>query len=258
MSDTNTAKTGAPVIDEAGRAHLNSMHRLGRVGIACAFVIMLGIPAVTGIYFNAMPTILQVLTTAAALLALFVPGAFSETIAYSPTLGSAYYLSQITGNISNLKFPVAKSALQILDVEEGTEDADIVCSIAVSVSSFVTIAVIVLGVILLQPLRPVLNLPVFKLASGNIVPALFGSIIVGAFGSQLGGGIRAQGRYKGAVLPVIILVAVYLVIAYGFKNPSGFGLYQGFVMLALIPIVWFSNKWLYKTGQIKVLLPGEK
>jgi hypothetical protein len=35
-------------------------------------------------------------------------------------------------------------------------------------------------------------------------------------------------------------------------------LYQGFLMLALIPIAWFGHKWLYKSGQIKVLLPGEK
>ncbi|MDR0723091.1 MAG: hypothetical protein LBF75_09940, partial [Treponema sp.] len=138
------------VMDPDSKAHLDAMHRLGRMGIVCAIIIMLGIPAAAGIYFNAMPPILQILTTAVGLLALFVPSAFSETIAYSPILGSSYYLAQITGNISNLKLPVAKTALQILDVEEGTEDADIVTSIAVSVSSFVTIAVIVAGVILLQ------------------------------------------------------------------------------------------------------------
>jgi hypothetical protein len=36
-----------------------------------------------------------------------------------------------------------------------------------------------------------------------------------------------------------------------------FSLYQGFVMLILIPLAWFSNKWLYKKGQIQVFLPGE-
>lgn len=256
MSDTK--EQSALLMDPAGRTHLNEMHRLGRIGIACAFIIMIGIPTITGIYFNAMPTVLQIFATAVGLLALFVPGAFSETIAYSSTLGSSYYLSQITGNISNLKLPVAKTALQMLDIEEGTEDADIVCSIAVSVSSFVTIAVIVLGVILLQPLRPVLSLPVFKLASGNIVPALFGSLIVGSFGSNLGGGIKCRGRYKGTILPFVIIAALYLLTVYVLKQPAAFGLYQGFVMLALLPVAWFSNKWLYKSGQIKVTLPGEE
>jgi hypothetical protein len=248
----------ALTMDPDSRAHLNSMHRLGRIGIVGAIIVMLGIPTVAGIYFSAMPTILQILATAVGLLALFVPGAVSETIAFSPILGSSYYLAQITGNISNLKLPVAKTALQILDVEEGTEDADIVTSIAVSVSSFVTIAVIVIGVILLQPLRPVLQMPVFKLASGNIVPALFGSLIVGSLSSQLGGGITCQGRWKGAAILFVIVAVVYLVVVYGMKNAMGFALYQGFLMLALIPIGWFANKWMYKTGQIKVLLPGEK
>jgi hypothetical protein len=256
MSDTTD--TNALTADPASRAHINAMHRLGRCGIVCAIIIMLGIPTVTGIYFNAMPTFLQVMSTAVGLLALFVPGAFSETIAYSPILGSSYYLSQITGNITNLKLPVAKTALQLMDVEEGTEDADIVTSIAISVSSFVTITVIVIGVLLLQPLRPVLSLPVFKLAAANIVPALFGSLTIGALGSQLGGGISCSGRIKGCVPPFIIVAAAYLIIVYGLKNPMIFALYQGFLMLILIPVVWFSNKWLYKSGHIKVFLPGEK
>jgi hypothetical protein len=30
------------------------------------------------------------------------------------------------------------------------------------------------------------------------------------------------------------------------------------MMMALIPVAWFGHKWMYKTGRIKVLLPGEK
>jgi hypothetical protein len=258
VKETGTTEKNAAVMDPDSRAHLNAMHRLGRIGIVGAAIIMLGIPTVMGIYFNAMPTLLQVLTTAVGLLALFVPAAFSETIAYSPILGSSYYLAQITGNISNLKLPVAKTALQILDIEEGTEDADIVTSITVSVSSFVTIAVIVIGVILLQPLRPVLASPIFKQASGSIVQALFGSLIVGAMGSQLGGGISCRGRWKGSAILFAVVAIAYLIVIYGIKNPMLWALYQGFLMLALIPIAWFSHKWLYKAGQITVLLPGEK
>ncbi|MDR3123146.1 MAG: hypothetical protein LBU16_05135 [Treponema sp.] len=263
MSDTTTNMNGTPgttsaIMDPDSRAHLNAMHRLGRIGIACAIVIMLGIPTITGLYFNAMPTILQVFTTAIGLLALFVPSAFSETIAYSPILGSSFYLAQITGNITNLKIPVSKSALHILDVEEGTEDADIVTSITVSVSSFVTITVIVLGVILLQPLSPVLNTPVFRQASSNILQALFGSLIVSRLGNHLGGGITCRGRWKGIVLLFAIVGVACIIVMYVLKKPMVWALYQGFLMLALIPIGWFGYKWLYKSGQIKVMLPGEE
>jgi hypothetical protein len=257
MNDTNT-RGKSLAMDADSLAHLNAMHRLGRFGIAGAVLIMLGIPTLSGIYFDAMPSVFQVLTTGVGLLALFIPAAFSETIAFSAILGSSYYLAQITGNISNLKLPVAKTALQILDVEEGTEDADIVTSITVSVSSIVTIAVIVAGVILLQPLQPVLDQPMFKLASSNIVPALFGSLIVGAMGSQLGGGITCRGRWKGAFILFTIVAVVYAIIVYGMKKPMLFTLYQGFLMLALIPIAWFSHKWLYRSGQIEVTLPEDK
>jgi hypothetical protein len=257
MSEAVATEKNA-AMDPASKAHLDSMHRLGRIGIACGFVVMLGIPAVAGIYFNAMPTFLQVMTTALGIFALFVPGAFSETIAYSPILGSSYYLAQITGNITNLKIPVAKAALRALDVEEGTEDADIVTSIAVGVSSFVTIAVIVIGVILIQPLRPVLSSPVFRQASGSIVQALFGSLFVGRLSNQLGGGIRAKGHWKGMVMLLAIVAVVYCLVIYVAKKPMWWSLYQGFLMLALIPIAWFSHKWMYKTGRIKVMLPGEK
>jgi hypothetical protein len=257
MSDTKEKKI-ALIMDPDSRAHLDAMHRLGRIGIVCAITVMLGIPAVAGIYFNAMPTIFQVVTTTIGIFALFAPVTFSETLAYSPILGSSYYLAQITGNISNLKLPVAKTALQILDVEEGTEDADIVTSIVVGISSLVTITVIVIGVILLQPLRPLLTSPVFKLASANIVPALFGSLIVGSLSSKIGGGIICRGRWKGAVILFVIVAVVYTIIVYGMKNPMAFALYQGFLMLALIPIGWFGHKWMYKTGKIKVLLPGEE
>jgi hypothetical protein len=257
-SGTTTEGKNALAMDPASKAHLDSMHRLGRIGIACAIVIMLGIPTVAGIYFNAMPTIFQIFAAAVGLLALFVPAAFSETIAYSPILGSSYYLAQITGNITNLKIPVSKAALQILDVEEGTEDADIVTSIAVSVSSFITIAVIVVGVILIQPLRPVLSTPVFRQATGSILQALFGSLIVGRLSNKLGGGITCQGRWKGVIVLFGVVAVAYVIVFYVLKNPRIWALYQGFLMLALIPIGWFVYKWLYKSGQVKVLLPGEK
>jgi hypothetical protein len=53
------------------------------------------------------------------------------------------------------------------------------------------------------------------------------------------------------------VAVIYLLIAYVVKNPAIFGLYQGFVMLLMIPVAWFSNKRLYKKGQIQVFLPGE-
>ncbi|MDR3139618.1 MAG: hypothetical protein LBT95_08090 [Treponema sp.] len=245
-------------LDEAGRAHINSMHRLGRVGAVLALIIMLGIPTIAGIYFDAMPGFLQVMLTAAGLLSLFVPAALSEVIAYTPILGSSIYLTLITGNVMNLKLPVANNALALLDVESGTEDADLVTSIAVSVSTFFTLVIIFIGVLLILPLQPVLTLPAVRTASSYIVPALFGSLTLGALGSGIGGGIRAPGRMKGAIVPAILVIALYVLIHHVFKVARLWALYQGIIILILLPVAYFGTKLLYKKGQIKVLLPGEE
>jgi hypothetical protein len=255
MTENETITMG---LDEAGLKHIKSMHRLGRIGVLGAIIVMLGMPTVAGIYYDALPSPVQVLTAAVGLLALFVPAAISETIAFSPVFGSSYYLAQITGNIQNLKLPVAKNALEILDVEEGTEDADIVTSIAVSVSSFATIAIIAIGVLLLQPLKPVLEAPVVRTATGYIVPALFGALLMASLSPNLGGGITCKGRAKGLIVPAIITALVNIFFYYILRDPMKLAIYQGFLMLALLPIAWFWQKYLYKSGAIKVYLPGEQ
>jgi hypothetical protein len=32
---------------------------------------------------------------------------------------------------------------------------------------------------------------------------------------------------------------------------------QGFVIIAILPVIWFSTKSLYRTGKIKVILPSD-
>lgn len=245
-------------LDKAGKAHIDSMHRLGRIGSVSAILIMLGIPTVAGIYFDAMPDFITVIVTAAGLLFLFVPTAISEVIAYTPVFGSSIYLTLITGNVMNLKLPVANNALALLDVENGTEDADIVTSIAVSVSTFSTLLIIFLGVLLMLPLRPILTLPEVRTAASYIVPALFGSLTLNSIGNNIGGGIQTRGRMKGAIPSVLLVIIIYLIIHHVLKNPTLWALYQGIIILILLPVTYFGTKLLYNKGHIKVLLPGEK
>jgi 4-amino-4-deoxy-L-arabinose transferase-like glycosyltransferase len=63
---------------------------------------------------------------------------------------------------------------------------------------------------------------------------------------------------KGAIAPAILVVAAYLIIHQVIKRPALWSLYQGLVILLLLPVAYFGTKLLYKKGQIKVLLPGEK
>ena len=119
-----------------------SIHRTGRLGSILAIAWMLGIPAVMCTVYHMFPSIPDLLLFGSGLLALYVPTAISEVITYVPMLGSASYITFITGNISNLKLPCALNALEMADVEQNTDAGDAVATVAVAVSSIVTTVII--------------------------------------------------------------------------------------------------------------------
>jgi hypothetical protein len=204
-----------------------------------------------------MPSAVQVFTGSIGLLAIFVPICISEMIAYTPLLGSSMYLSTITGNILNLKLPAAQNSMNLENVAPGTEEADIVSTIAVSAATFVTIMVITVGVILMIPLQPVFAIPAVRTATENILPALFGALALSLFSSDLGGGVKTKGRLKGAILPALLVTALTLVDNLFVKNLDFMSALQGFVILAMIPVTYFWTKGLYKRGSITVTLPDD-
>lgn len=231
--------------------YIKSAHRLGRIGILVAVVIMLAMPTIMGAAFDAFPSIGMVLQASVGLLAIFVPVGISEVISYTPVLGSSIYLTLITGNIMNLKLPVATNALKIMDIEYGTEDADVMSGIAVGISTLVTISVIALGVVLMIPLQPVLSIPEVKTATNYILPALFGTMGLSMMSDSLGGGIRAKKRLLGAVVPTLVVGGLFIV------SPTLVASFQGVLILLMLPVTYFGTKLLYKKGWIKVIMPGE-
>ena len=237
--------------------YINSVHRLGRTGGAIAILVMLSMPFIAGIYFKSMPTILQVITASVGLLTIFVPITISEVISYTPVLGSSIYLTLVTGNVMNLKVPVANNAMKLLDLQYGSEEADVIGNIAVSVSSFFTVLIIAIGVLLMVPLQPVLTLPAVKTATQYIMPALFGSMMLGILSSNIGGGIRVTGRLKGAIAPAMIILIIILLEKFVLKT-GVIGSMQGILILLVLPVTYFGTKALFKKGQIKVILPEDK
>jgi hypothetical protein len=237
--------------------YIRNMHRLGRIGIIGALFIFLGMPTFLGVYFNVLPGALRILSSSAGLLAIFIPICFSEMVAYTPILGSSIYLSTVTGEILNLKLPVAINAMRQANVEQGTEAADIAATISVCVASFVTLVVVSCGVILLIPLQPVLTLPAVQTATANILPALFGALSLSVLGNNIGGGIRAPNRLKGAILPAVLVAVLTLIDNLWVKNFDYMSQLQGLVIIAMLPVIYFSTKSFYKRGKIKVILPED-
>lgn len=223
--------------------YTRSIHRTGRIGSILAVFWMLGIPAVMCSVYKMFPSVSALLLFGSGLLALYVPTAISEVITYVPMLGSASYLTFITGNISNLKLPCALNALEMADVEQNTEAGDAVATVAVAVSSIVTILIIALGVVLLVPLQPVLNSGPVKTAGSYMLPALYGCLFLSQLNSKAGGTV-IKGKLKAAVLPGLLVLLVHVLIA-----PVN----RGLAILACIPLCMLCARFLYKTGQIRVI-----
>lgn len=202
--------------------------------------------------FDIMPSVGDILKASGALILVFVPIGIAECFPEVPVMGSSYYLATITGNTMNLKLPAALYALQMTKTKQGTERADAVVGIAVAVSTLVTTLFLIIGVLLLQPLKPFLQSEVVSVAASNCLPALFGCMILGFLSKDVVGGVVIHGRLKAAILPAIICIALYLLMGEGYE--SG----EGIIMLLVIPILYFITKFMYKKNMIKVELPEDR
>lgn len=236
--------------------YIHNMHKFGRRISIITIIYMIAMPVVAAIYFKSMPSIVTIITAVIPLLAIFIPTNIAEVIAYTPIAGSSIYLSFITGNLSNLKLPAASEALKLMDISLGTEESDIFSGIAIGASTFITVAIIALGVVLMIPLQPVLAIPTVKTATSYILPALFGTLIVNLMSPSLGGGTRSPQKLLGAVLPTIVLSAIAAVDHFVWKIDI-MSKYQGVIVIALLIALYFNTKRLYNSGKIKVYLRGE-
>ena len=126
-----------------------------------------------------------------------------EVFTYGPMLGAGgSYLGFVTGNITNLKAPSALTAMENAGVKPGTEEGEVISTVAIATSSIVTTIVIAIGVLLLSFLTPILNSPVLKPAFDNILPALFGGLAV----------VYISKNWKIALAPGIFMVVLFLLV----------------------------------------------
>ena len=128
-----------------------------------------------------------------------------------PMLGTGgSYLGFVTGNLTNLKVPCALNAMEAAKVRPGSEEGEVISTIAIASSSIVTTLVIALGVFGLGFLRPVLESPALKPAFDNILPALFGAL----------GVVFISKNPKLAAAPLAFMVVLFL-LAPGLSSSVG-------------------------------------
>ncbi len=183
--------------------YLDSVHRDGRIWNISVMIALFMYPILVGVLFGVLPDWHGLLMGLVATAPMYWAVAVVETFTYVPMLGAGgSYLSFVTGNISNLKLPVALNALEQAGANIRTEEGEIVSTIAIAVSSIVTTVIIILGVILITPLTPILDAPVLAPAFAQILPALFGGL----------GVVFVSKNWKIAVAPVVLMLALFIFV----------------------------------------------
>ena len=155
----------------------DGLHRLGRIMLIVATILLVAVPFVVGAINGVMPEGKGFLSGFARVAVIYIPVSIVEFLVYTPMLGAGgSYLTFLTGNVTNMKIPCVMNACDIAGTKPGSAEQEIVSTISVATSAIVTTLVIVAGVILLAPLQPVLQSPVLRPAFDHVVPALFGAL----------------------------------------------------------------------------------
>lgn len=198
-------------------SYRDSVHKMGRVWILSALAMLLAVPAAICIYYQAWPPVTGILKGLLSIVPIFWTVGVIEVFTYVPMLGTGgSYLGFVTGNLANLKVPCALNAMDRAGVQAGTEEGEVVSTIAIATSSIVTTVIIAAGVLLLSQIAPVLESPVLKPAFENILPALFGAL----------GVVFISRDWKIAIAPLVVMITLFLLVpslasAVGLMVPVG-------------------------------------
>ena len=114
----------------------------------------------------------------------------------------------------------------------GTPENEIISTLSVATSAIVTTLVIVVGVVLMIPLRPVLENPVLVPAFDNVVPALFGALGLKYFSKSP----------KIAVVPVLFMTLLCVLVPSMISQTSILIIPSGALALAIGYVLFKKGK----------------
>lgn len=185
------------------REYMEKTDRVGKIWIWTALVVVLMVPVAICVYYHAWPSGQAVLKGLIGVAPIYWTVGVIEVITYTPMLGTGgTNLAFVTGNLTSIKAPSALNAMENADVKPGSEEGEVISTMAIATSSIVTTLVIALGVIGLSALAPILDSPVLAPAFDNILPALFGGLAV----------VYVSKNWKISLAPLIFMVVLFLLV----------------------------------------------
>ncbi|MBQ8161765.1 MAG: hypothetical protein IJ083_13615 [Clostridia bacterium] len=181
----------------------DSVHLWGRIWTASAIFMFLMVPLAISVRYQAFPPFQDVLKGLLGVAPVFWTVGIIEVLTYAPMLGTGgTYLAFVTGSLSTLKVPCALNAMEGAGAKAGTEEAEVISTIAIATSSLVTTLVIALGVFGIRFLQPVLENPGLKPAFDAIMPALMGAL----------GLVYISKNWKLAIAPLLFMICLFLLM----------------------------------------------
>lgn len=128
--------------------YINKTHTYGKIWTLVTLALFLSVPVLICAHLGVSPKLEMIGKGLATVALVFYPTAVLEVITYSPMLGTGgTYLGFVTGNITNLKLPVALNAMESAEVEPGSEEGEVISTISIAVSSIVTTIIIAVCVL---------------------------------------------------------------------------------------------------------------
>lgn len=210
------------------------IHKSGVIWFIVVYLFIVLFPLAVSIIYDAWPTLSGFFKAAISVVPTFWAVGIVEAFTYMPMLGAGgSYLGFITGNMANLKVPAAIQAMDQVGVLQGTEEGDCISTIAIAVSSIVTTIIVTLFAVLMVPLTPIFSNPTLQPAFDNVLPALFGGLMIAFI---------AKDPKVGA--PVIALGAALFILI-----PSLAGIYP-IILPVLAAIAILLARYLYKKGKL--------
>ena len=216
------------------RDYMMDTDRYGKIWIWSAVVVVMMVPVAVCLYYNAWPEMSAVLKGLLGVAPIYWTVGLIEVVTFTPMLGvGGTYLAFVTGNLTSLKAPSALSAMENCGVKPGSEEGEVISTIAIAVCTIVTTLVLVAGVLLLAVISPVLDSPALKPAFDNILPALFGGLAV----------VYVSKNWKLSLAPLVFMVVLFTAVpslagSVGVLVPVG-------VLVALL-----AARMMYKKGWI--------
>lgn len=222
------------------RSFDDNTHLYGRIWGVIAAILILSYPFVCMAIFGASID-WKLFASGISIIVLYCVVGAVETFTYTPMLGSGgTYLGFVTGNLSNLKVPCALNAVDQAGVEKGTEEAEIISTISIAVSSIVTMIILVLGAVLISFLTPVFENETLAPAFNNVLPALFGGMAV----------VYISKNWKISIIPCVLMLLVFIISSYIAGGGGVAGTLIGIMVPVGVIVTLVSSRIMYKKGML--------